>query len=107
MWPPVLGLGFKEVPEGGDTINGYFLPAGTSVGYGAWGLHRSKALYGEDANVYRPERWTDTKDEEKLAAMNRSADLVFSYGKSGCLGKPVAFMELNKALTEVSNSLIG
>lgn len=28
--------------------------------------------------------------------MNRSADLVFSYGKSGCLGKPVAFMELNK-----------
>jgi cytochrome P450 len=102
MWPPVLGMGFKEVPEGGDTINGYFLPAGTSVGYGAWGLHRSKSLYGEDANVYRPERWTDTKDEEKLAAMNRSADLVFSYGKSGCLGKPVAFMELNKAITEVS-----
>jgi cytochrome P450 len=107
MWPPVLGLGFKEVPEGGDTINGIFLPAGTSVGYGAWGLHRSKALYGEDANIYRPERWIDTKDEEKLAAMNRSADLVFSYGKNGCLGKPVAFMELNKAITEVSNSLIG
>lgn len=43
MFPLVLGLGFKEVPEGGDTLNDIFLPAGTGVGYGAWGLHRSKA----------------------------------------------------------------
>ena len=101
MFPPVLSLVFKEVPEGGDTINDIFLPAGTDVGYAAWGLHRSKAVYGDDANIYRPGRWIDTKDEDKLAEMKRSADLVFSYGKSGCLGKPVAFMELNKALTEV------
>ena len=101
MWPPVLALAYKEVPEGGDTINGIFLPAGTSIGYDAWGLHRSKAVYGEDANIYRPGRWIDTKDEKKLAEMNRSADLVFGYGKNGCLGKPVAFMELNKAVTEV------
>lgn len=101
MWPPVLGLGFKTVPEGGDTINDIFLPAGTSVGYDAWGLHRSKAVYGDDANIYRPGRWIDTTDEKKLAEMNRSADLVFSYGKNGCLGKPVALTELNKAITEV------
>jgi cytochrome P450 len=104
MWPPVLGLGFKEVPKDGDTLNGVFLPAGTNIGYGAWSLHRSKAVYGEDANIYRPGRWTDSKDEEKLAEMNRSADLVFGYGKNGCLGKPVAFMELNKAVTEVRDS---
>ena len=107
MWPPVLGLGFKEVPKGGDTVNGIFLPAGTSVGYGAWGLHRSKTVYGDDAEIYRPGRWVDTKDEQKLAEMTRSADLVFSYGKNGCLGKPVAIMELNKAVTEVREPLIG
>ncbi|KAF7503960.1 hypothetical protein GJ744_002985 [Endocarpon pusillum] len=101
MWPPVLGLGFKDVPEGGDTINDIFLPAGTSVGCDAWGLHRSKAVYGDDADFYRPGRWIDTKDEKKLAEMNRSADLVFGYGKNGCLGKPVAFMELNKTVTEL------
>jgi cytochrome P450 len=101
MWPPVLGMGLKEVPKGGDTVNGIFLPAGTSVGYGAWGLHRSKTIYGGDANIFRPGRWIDTKDEEQLAEMTRSADLVFSYGKSACLGKPVALMELNKAVTEV------
>lgn len=104
IWPPVLGLGFKEVPKGGDTLNGVFLPAGTNVGYGAWGLHRSKAVYGEDANIFRPGRWTDTKNEEKITEMNRSADLVFGYGKNGCLGKPVALMELNKAVAEVRDS---
>jgi cytochrome P450 len=69
MWPPVLGLGFKEVPKGGDTINSIFLPAGTNVGYGAWGLHRSKIIYGNDADIYRPGRWTDTEDEQSLLEM--------------------------------------
>lgn len=85
--------------QGGDTVNGIFLPAGTSVGYGAWSLHRSNTVFGEDANMCRPGRWTDTKDEGKLAEMNRSTDLVFSYGKYSCLGKPVALMALNKAIT--------
>ena len=58
-------------------------------------------MYGEDANMDRPRRWTATKDEEKVAEMNRYADLVFSYGACGCLGKAVAFMEPNKAVNGV------
>jgi hypothetical protein len=32
--------------------------------------------------------------------------LVFSYGKYACLGKNVAFMELNKVFVEVSLLLL-
>jgi Cytochrome P450 len=103
IWPPVTGFNYRKVPKGGDTVNGLHLPGGTSVGWAAWSMHRSKDIYGEDSNVYRPDRWTDTKDEVKLAEMNRTADLVFSYGRYVCLGKSVATMELHKFLTEVGS----
>src|SRR4051794_464135 len=49
MWPPVVGLMQKTVPPGGDTFNGQFIPEGTNVGYCAWGVHRNKEVFGEDA----------------------------------------------------------
>jgi cytochrome P450 len=33
MLPPVVSIQSKEVPEGGDTINGIHVPAGTNIGY--------------------------------------------------------------------------
>jgi cytochrome P450 len=101
VWPPVMGLMSKLVPQGGDTLNGQFVPGGTNIGYCAWGVHRNRKLFGEDAAVFRPERWLD-RDEEHLAEMQRVWDLVFGSGKYGCLGKPVALLELGKALAEVT-----
>lgn len=107
LWPPVTGLFFKDVPQGGDVVDGAFLPGGTRLGYNAWALHRSKSLYGEDADIYRPSRWLEeAKDPDRLAEMTRSVDLIFGHGKYGCLGKPVALMELHKAVTEVSLTLL-
>ena len=62
-------------------------------------MHRDKALYGDDAQSFRPERWFE-KDAEKLAAMTRTNDLIFGDGKWQCLGKPVAMMELPKIIFE-------
>ena len=58
-------------------------------------------MYGADADVYRPERWLEAT-ELKLQAMTRSVELVFGTGKYGCLGKTIAFLELNKVFAEVS-----
>jgi cytochrome P450 len=36
--PPAIGLGFREVPEGGDAIFGYHAPAHTKIGFNFFGL---------------------------------------------------------------------
>lgn len=102
--PPVVNIFSKEVPPGGDTVKvdgqSVFIPGGTCIGYSAVAMHHDKALYGDDSQSFRPERWFE-KDPEKLAAMTRTNDLIFGDGKWQCLGKPVAMVELGKIVFEV------
>lgn len=100
MWPPVLGLMQKTVPPAGDHLHDQFVPGGTNIGYCAWGLHRNADIFGEDATIFRPERWLEAEGEV-LAEMNRTLDLVFGAGRYACLGKPIALIELGKTLAEV------
>ena len=103
MFPPVAGLMAKEVPAGGDTFKGLFLPEGTRIGYCAWGVVRHPEVWGEDAHEFRPERWIEASPE-KLREMEGTVELVFGYGRWQCLGRNVAFMELNKVFVEVSHT---
>lgn len=106
--PPVTDAVPKLVPKGGDTVtvNGtqYFLPAGTNVSYNAWGLHHDKAIFGPDADLFRPERWLldehSDADAARLNAMRRTTEMIFGYGKYQCLGKPIAWLEITKVLFE-------
>lgn len=41
----------KTVPESGDVLAGYKLPAGTQVGMDGWGILRSKEHWGSDAHT--------------------------------------------------------
>ncbi|PNP58739.1 hypothetical protein THARTR1_01755 [Trichoderma harzianum] len=100
MWPPVGGLGFKTVPPGGDYLNGYFIPGGTEIGQGFHGVGRSKAVWGADADVFRPERWLVAQGGG-LKDMTNAVDTHFGYGKYSCLGKPIALMQLHKAVFEL------
>lgn len=79
MWPPASGLMSKKTPPEGDTINGVFVPGGIDIGQCAWGVQRSKSVYGEDSMVFRPERWTEAS-AEKLEKMEKSLALVWGYG---------------------------
>lgn len=98
--PPVVGLMSKEVPKGGDTFKGTYLPEGTHIGYCAWGLYRREETWGEDRHEFRPERWLESSPE-KLKEMEGTLELVFGYGRWQCLGRNVALMELNKVFVEV------
>lgn len=60
----------------------------------------STELFGEDANLFRPERFLEV-DEAKRAEMQRNVELIFGTGRWMCAGKPVAHMELNKIFFEV------
>jgi len=98
--PPVTGAMYKDVPAGGDTLNGMYIPEGTSVGWSVWGLMQDMAVWGEDAKVFRPERWFQGTPEE-IKNKDARVDMVFNYGKWQCLGKEVGKIELNKILVEV------
>ena len=108
--PPVVNIFSRVVPKGGDTVEvdgkSYYLPGGTRIGYAAWSMHRNnKTVYGEDAHVFRPERWfvpeSDPDGKERLARMIKTNDMVFGYGRWQCLGKTVAMIEIHKAVFEL------
>ncbi|TLD31295.1 hypothetical protein PspLS_01879 [Pyricularia sp. CBS 133598] len=100
MRPPLLGLLPKVVPEGGDTLAGHHVPAGTAVCVNASSLLRSEALFGPDTDVFRPARFLELQGEAR-AAMQRNVELAFGSGQWQCVGKTIAFMELHKVVFEI------
>ncbi|KAI0416771.1 cytochrome P450 [Xylaria grammica] len=90
----------KEVPPDGDNINGHFIPGGTTIGPNIPSLMYSRALFGEDADIFRPERFLEA-DPATRTEMQRNVDLVFGYGRWMCAGKFIAWLELNKCLFEL------
>lgn len=103
IWPPAVGLMAKKVPPNGDTVNGMYVPGGTMIGYGGFSVLRNKKIWGEDADVFRPERWLEG---ENIKELELTWEVVFNAGRYQCLGKNVALMELNKVFVEVSLSSI-
>jgi cytochrome P450 len=100
MKPAGAGLGYRVVPKGGDTLSGYYVPEGTLVGYNWFGLFASKQLWGDDADIFRPERFLEGSQQE-IRRKDGMVEMIFSYGKWQCLGKNVAMVELNKVFVEV------
>ena len=98
---PFTGQIAKEVPPGGDTIHGKYVPGGTRIAHNTWSILRRNDVFGEDADLFRPERWLEA-DAAQVDLMQRTTDLVFGHGRWGCAGKSVAFLELNKVFVEVS-----
>lgn len=99
VFPPVTGPLTKVVPKGGDTLHGQHIPGGTNVIYAAWDFYKSREIFGQDADIFRPERWLEATGDQ-LTEMQRTIDLVFGYGRYRCLGRPVALLEIHKVIAE-------
>ncbi|KAE9374995.1 pisatin demethylase [Stipitochalara longipes BDJ] len=100
IFPPVTGFMSKTVPSKGDTINGIFIPGGTTIGWSPFGLMRSEKIWGPDARLFRPERWFEGSAEERQRK-EIEVEMCFGYGKYQCLGKNIANIELNKVYVEL------
>ncbi|KAI1747498.1 cytochrome P450 [Xylaria castorea] len=100
MVPPAI-TGFpKKVPAGGDMICGRFVPGGTDIFVNLWSMLRNKEVFGDDAEVFRPERFLEC-NEEKRSELMRNVDLAFGHGRWQCPGKTLAALELNKIFVEI------
>ncbi|KAJ4386000.1 Cytochrome P450 monooxygenase aba1 [Gnomoniopsis smithogilvyi] len=103
MRPPLLGLFPKVVPPEGEVFDGKFIPGGTGICMNTSSLLRRQDLFGQDAHVFRPERFLElgAVGSPRRNEMERNVELAFGYGANQCVGKPLALMEIYKAIFEV------
>ncbi|KAJ3174767.1 hypothetical protein HDU87_006883 [Geranomyces variabilis] len=76
-------------------IGGYFVGKGTIVNLNVTQIHVSRAVYGPDAHVFRPERWEDGWAPEP------GGYVPFGHGPKGCIGEKLALMELKAILSRI------
>ncbi|KAK4548038.1 hypothetical protein LTR36_010758 [Oleoguttula mirabilis] len=99
MHPAVGLLMERVVPEGGADVGGVWLSEGTIIGMNSWVAARDRAVYGEDAYEFRPERWLEA-DEIQLKLMDRNF-LAFGAGARTCLGKNISLLEMSKLVPQL------
>ncbi|KAJ6577595.1 fatty acid hydroxylase [Mycena capillaripes] len=81
------------------TIGGgkYAIPKDTTIVILAWELHRDPAIWGDDAEEFRPERMLDGKFE----ALPPNAWQPFGFGARGCIGRAFAWQEVCLVMASV------
>ncbi|KAJ6005379.1 cytochrome P450 [Penicillium sp. IBT 35674x] len=89
----------RVIPESGAVLCGVQLEAGTIVGINPAVIHHDKSIFGEDAAVFRPERWLESSEEE-VKRMDRHL-MTFGYGSRTCIGKNISIMEMGKLVPQL------
>jgi cytochrome P450 len=92
---PALSIPQERVtPPSGAMVAGIWVPGDTVVACNPWTINRNKEIFGEDATLFRPERWLEN-NEKRVREMN-STLFQFGAGAHLCIGKNIALMEIYK-----------
>ena len=94
LYPPIpsnskTSIRDTVLPLGGgpDGKSPLLVPAGTTVRWYSYALHRRQDLWGADAEEFRPERWSDGRQRGWQF-------LPFNGGPRVCLGQKLAMLEV-------------
>lgn len=94
LWPPVLsGLSFITPPEG-IAVGKTFVPGNVTVLTPAYIIQRLERCFVH-ADEFIPERWTSQPE----LILDKTGYAPFSLGRTGCLGKQLALLELRTIIT--------
>jgi len=109
MAPPVPADLPREVRAGGSTVEGQFFPPRTLLSTSLYCLGYNSEIY-PDPFVFRPERWLTTADDpegssEDEVARAESGHCAFSTGSRGCVGKNMAWLEMQIVLAKLVHAL--
>ncbi|CAI6094821.1 unnamed protein product [Clonostachys chloroleuca] len=97
MYPPVPAGLPRLAPAAGEFIEGYWIPANTSVSVPHWSAYRSAGNFREP-DSFIPERWLN---DPLYASDVKSILQPFSYGPRNCIGKNLAYAEMRLILTHL------
>ncbi|PGH15930.1 hypothetical protein AJ79_02097 [Helicocarpus griseus UAMH5409] len=94
---PAIPSGYPRLtPPEGISINGTYIPGGTTIMIPLWALGRSEDAYVR-ANEFIPERWYSQAELIK----NKHCFATFSLGPYSCIGRPLALMELRAVVCQI------
>jgi cytochrome P450 len=91
LCPSVPNIFPRLVSSPGMQLAGKSVAQGVEVTCNPYLVHHDKAIYGPDAEEFRPERWLEDKEKAKQYA---KYNFAFGYGSRVCLGRDIAMMEL-------------
>lgn len=77
-------------------LGGKFIPKGTPVMVPLYAVHHNPKYWGEDCDMFKPERWEQDTEEFKFA--KRYCYVPFGGGRHKCIGYKFALEELKLAL---------
>ncbi|KAK7914165.1 hypothetical protein PG985_011868 [Apiospora marii] len=99
---PAVGLPmWRVVPEGGATIAGQYFEAGSVVGVNAWVAHYDRGVWGDDAGLFRPERWIEAEGGDPARLREMEAHYMpFGLGSRTCIGRHISTLEICKLIPE-------
>ncbi|KAI0102277.1 cytochrome P450 [Nemania sp. FL0031] len=87
LYPPIP-FEIRECEQATTLPDGTFLPKKAVVVWSLWAMNRSRITWGEDADIFKPERWLT--ENGKLITKSSSEFPVFYGGQRICLGKRMA-----------------
>lgn len=94
MYPSIPAQLPRNVPAGGMTVDGQFIPSGTIVGISGLAQNRDSGIFGRDVDTFNPERWLG--DETKARYLEAS---LFNFGGTGprsCPGRDLAMVSYKR-----------
>ncbi|GAA5869496.1 hypothetical protein JCM8547_001505 [Rhodosporidiobolus lusitaniae] len=97
-----LSIPIPSATNPSETLSSIPIKKGQQIVVPIYAANRSKELYGEDADEFRPERWieTDEKGERKIkGGSGLYGMMTFLQGPRGCIGYKFAILEMKIALS--------
>lgn len=92
LLPSIVYQLLRYVPAGGITVDGKYVPEGSVVGMSPISQNRDKAIWGADADSFRPERWTE--DQARARYLDTMTMTFGGNGPRSCIGKNIALVRL-------------
>ncbi|KAK6346064.1 hypothetical protein TWF730_010398 [Orbilia blumenaviensis] len=99
MSSPVGGILWRETTVD-HTVQGIRIPAGTDCGVPIYALHHNTE-YFNDPHIFNPDRWDESIVGNESVTTAKSAWIPFQIGSRGCIGRPLANMELVLTLARI------
>ena len=90
---PVIPMTYRQAAET-TSILGHVIPARTVLVVSPYAINRSQDHWGEDANVFNPERWLDATETTERSSKSNYGFSTFLHGPRACIGQGFARAEM-------------
>jgi len=90
----------RQVPKGGASVAGHFLPEDTVVSIPQWSAYQS-AMNFTLPKAFAPERWLEDSVRHSYSHDRKDAFQPFSLGPHNCPGRSLAFLEMRYILAKL------